>query len=177
MRRFINTNPESPVYSRASRVIQIHPSLQCNLTCRHCYSSSAPAFKEGLDVSRLQHITEQLSAAGYNVISLSGGEPFLYRPLEQLLTHTHSLGFFNSITTNAMLLGSERAKKVLKQADLIAISIDGKPEQHDYLRNFAGAFQKMVEGIGIVKDHVSNFGFIHTVFPESLKIMPWLTHF
>jgi MoaA/NifB/PqqE/SkfB family radical SAM enzyme len=177
MRRFFDSNPEHPAQSRASRVIQIHPSLQCNLTCRHCYSNSAPSFKEGLDVGKLQSVTEQLAEAGYNVISLSGGEPFLYRPLEDLLTHTHRLGFFNSITTNAMLLGSERAKKVLKQADLIAISIDGKPEQHDYIRNFAGAFQKMQCGVNIVKDHVSSFGFIHTVLPESISIMPWLTHF
>jgi sulfatase maturation enzyme AslB (radical SAM superfamily) len=177
MRRFFNTNPESPAYSRASRVIQIHPSLQCNLSCRHCYSNSSPAFKDGLDVYRLQHITEQLARFGYNVISLSGGEPFLYRPLEELLTHTHKLGYFNSITTNAMLLGSERAKKVLKQANLIAISIDGKPPQHDHIRNFDGAFQKMLAGVNIVKDHVDSFGFIHTLFPGSLETMPWLTHF
>jgi sulfatase maturation enzyme AslB (radical SAM superfamily) len=101
----------------------------------------------------------------------------LYRSLEELLTHTHTLGYFNSITTNAMLLGSERAKKILRQADLIAISIDGKPAQHDYIRNFDGAFQKMLAGINIVKDHVERFGFIHTVLPDSLKIMPWLTHF
>jgi len=76
-----------------------------------------------------------------------------------------------------MLLGSERSKKILKQADLIAVSIDGKPTQHDYIRNFDGAFGKMLLGVEIVKDHVENFGFIHTVLPQSLEIMPWLTHF
>ena len=177
MRRFFNSNPEFPARSRASRVIQIHPSLQCNLSCKHCYSNSAPTFKDGLDVTKLKRITDELSVFGYNVVSLSGGEPFLYKPLEELLTHTHGLGYFNSITTNAMLLGSDRAKKVLNQTDLIAISIDGKEEAHDALRNFPGAFQKMREGVNIVKDHVESFGFIHTVMPESLAVLPWLTHF
>lgn len=177
MRRFFNNNPELPAQSRASRVIQIHPSLQCNLSCKHCYSNSAPNLKNGLDLMELKRITDEFSAFGYNVISLSGGEPFLYRPLEELLTHTHSLGYFNSITTNAMLLESDRAKNVLKQTDLIAISIDGKEEEHDSLRNFPGAFRKMQEGVQIVKDHVPGFGFIHTVLPESLTIMPWLTQF
>ncbi len=163
--------------SRVSKVIQIHPSLQCNLTCGHCYSASAPWFKNGLDVIKLKQVVEELAAVGYNAISLSGGEPFLYRPLEDLLTHTHSLGFFNSITTNAMLLGTERAKKVLAQADLIAISVDGKEEQHDAVRNFAGAFKKMEEGVRIVKDHVAAFGFIHTVFPGNWNIMHWLVQF
>lgn len=177
MKNTFTTSFDTLPVGRVSKVIQIHPSLQCNLTCRHCYSGSAPAFKGGLDVYRLQQVVEELAHVGYNAISLSGGEPFLYRPLEELLTHTHSLGFYNSITTNAMLLGSERAKKVLNQADLIAISVDGKEEQHDHLRNFTGAFKKMEEGVQIVRDHVPNFGFIHTVFPDNWKIMPWLVQF
>jgi MoaA/NifB/PqqE/SkfB family radical SAM enzyme len=162
---------------RVSKVIQIHPSLQCNLTCRHCYSNSAPAFKGGLNVNGLKKVIEELAGVGYNAIALSGGEPFLYRPLEELLIHSHSLGFFNSITTNAMLLGSDRAKQILKQADLIAISIDGQQEQHDNIRNFNGAFKKMEEGLEIVKDNVANYGFIHTVFPDNWKIINWLVHF
>lgn len=161
----------------ASRVIQIHPSLQCNLTCVHCYSGSAPVFKNGLEVEKIKDRVEELAAFGYNAVALSGGEPFLYRSLEDLLRFTHSLGFFNAITTNAMLLGSERAKKVLGQADLIAVSVDGKPEQHDKLRNFDGAFKKMEEGVAVVKDHVAYFGFIHTLFPHNWTIMPWLADF
>jgi MoaA/NifB/PqqE/SkfB family radical SAM enzyme len=177
MKNAITTTFDTLPAGRVSKVIQIHPSLQCNLTCGHCYSGSAPAFKGGLDVYRLQQVVEELAGVGYNAISLSGGEPFLYRPLEELLTHTHSLGFFNSITTNAMLLGSDRAKKVLRQADLIAISIDGKEQQHDQLRNFEGAFKKMEEGVQVVKDNVACFGFIHTVFPDNWKIMHWLVQF
>ncbi|MEO6330533.1 MAG: radical SAM protein [Ginsengibacter sp.] len=177
MKNSFTTTSDTLAPARVSKVIQIHPSLQCNLTCRHCYSSSAPGLKGGLEVSRLKKVIEELAAIGYNAISLSGGEPFLYGPLEELLVHSHSLGFFNSITTNAMLLGSERAKQVLKQADLIAISIDGQEDQHDKVRNFNGAFKKMEEGVQIVKDHVAYFGFIHTLFPDNWEIMDWLVHF
>lgn len=166
-----------PSAGGASRVIQIHPSLQCNLTCAHCYSGSAPVFKNGLAVERIKDRMEELAAFGYNAVALSGGEPFLYRSLEDLLRFTHSIGFFNSVTTNAMLLGSDRAKKVLSQTDLVAISVDGKPEQHDKLRNFDGAFKKMEEGVAIVKDNVDYFGFIHTLFPGNWTIMPWLANF
>lgn len=177
MKRSFTTAFDALPAGRVSKVIQIHPSLQCNLTCRHCYSGSAPAFKGGLDVYRLQQVVEQLAGVGYNAVSLSGGEPFLYRPLQELLAYTHSLGFFNSVTTNAMLLGTERAKAVLKQTDLVAVSIDGKPAQHDQVRNFDGAFKKMEEGLSVLKDGVAQFGFIHTVFPDNWKIMHWLVHF
>lgn len=177
MKRSISKSFDVLPSAGASKVIQIHPSLQCNLTCAHCYSSSAPAFKNGLDVEKIKSRVEELAAFGYNAVSLSGGEPFLYRSLEDLLRFTHSLGFFNSITTNAMLLRSDRAKKVLAQADLVAVSVDGKAEQHDKVRNFAGAFQKMEEGVAVVKDHVAYFGFIHTLFPDNWMIMPWLADF
>src|SRR5438128_779908 len=100
MKNAFKTTFDTVPAGRVSKVIQIHPSLHCNLTCNHCYSNSAPSLKGGLDIYRLQKVTEELAAFGYNAISLSGGEPFLYQPLEELLTHSHSLGFFNSITTN-----------------------------------------------------------------------------
>lgn len=162
---------------RLSKVIQVHPSLQCNLTCKHCYSLSAPSFKGGLEITSLKNMLSEMADAGYNAVSLSGGEPFLYRQLEELLIHTRSLGLFNSVTTNAMLLGSERAKNILKQTDLVAVSIDGKEKQHDDIRNFPGAFKKMQEGLQTIKDHVPYFGFIHTVFPGNWAIMNWLVNF
>lgn len=162
---------------RVSRIVQIHPALQCNLSCLHCYSGSAPSFRKQLDIFHLKKVIAELAAMGYNVVSLSGGEPFLYKHLEELLSFSRSLEYFNSITTNAMLLGSERAKRILKLADLVAISVDGKPEQHDHIRNFNNAFQKMLEGVSIVKNEVAHFGFIHTVFPDSWQIMPWITDF
>ena len=170
-------NDETLSAGRVSRIIQIHPSLQCNLACQHCYSGSAPHFRGGLEVQQLKDRITQLEDVGYNVISLSGGEPFMYRPLLELLEHSKSLGFFNSITTNGMLLKSDHSKKILKLADLVAISVDGKPARHDELRGQKGAFEKMLEGIRIVQNHVPNFGFIHTVFPDSWQILPWLVNF
>jgi Fe-coproporphyrin III synthase len=177
MKQAFHAPSETLQYSRVSKVIQVHPSLQCNLACKHCYSGSAPGYRSALEVRSLLNIMEELAEVGYNVISLSGGEPFLYRSLEELLTNTRRLGYFNSVTTNAMLLSTDRAKRILKQANLIAVSIDGKSEQHDYIRNFEGAFDKMKSGVEIVKDNVPNFGFIHTAFADSWKLLPWLVDF
>ena len=177
MKQTFHAPSETLQCSRVSRVIQIHPSLQCNLACKHCYSGSAPSFRGGLSVGPLLNVVEQLAEVGYNVIALSGGEPFLYQQLEELLTNTRRLGFFNSVTTNAMLLSTARAQRILKETNLVAISVDGKKEQHDSVRDFNGAFDKMLAGVSIVKDHVPNFGFIHTAFPDSWRVLPWLADF
>lgn len=162
---------------RVSKIIQIHPSLNCNLFCKHCYSSSAPGIKEGLDVDVLIKLTSEAKDLGYNVISMSGGEPFMYRYLYDLLSHTASAGYFNSVTSNAMLLQSASAKKILQHVNLIAVSIDGQEEQHDEVRGLHGAYKKMLEGVAFIKDHIKTFGFIHTVMPDSWKQLTWLTSF
>ncbi|HXO77586.1 MAG TPA: radical SAM protein, partial [Puia sp.] len=162
---------------RVSRIIQIHPTLRCNLFCKHCYSSSAPQKKEGLPSRALVNILEQAAPLGYNVVSLSGGEPFLYNELEQLVTASRSLGYFNSVTTNGMLLRSQRAGRILRQLDLVAVSVDGKQEAHDLMRGQQGAFTSMLEGLDVLKDSIEKFGLIHTLLPDSWQILSWLTDF
>ena len=162
---------------RVSKAIQIHASLNCNLCCKHCYSSSAPGIKKELAFGALANIIGQASEIGYNVISMSGGEPFMYQSLEELLRFSKSAGYFNSVTTNGMLLKGSRAKKILKYIDLAALSIDGKEEMHDHMRSQPGAFKKMREGVAILRDSIKTYGFIHTLLPESWKILSWLTGF
>lgn len=162
---------------RVSRVIQIHPSLNCNLRCKHCYSSSAPGIKKELAFDALANIIGQAAEVGYNVISMSGGEPFMYQPLEELLRFSKSAGYFNSVTSNGMLLKGSHAKKALKYIDLVALSIDGKEEKHDHMRSQPGAFKKMLEGAAILRDSIKVYGFIHTLLPDSWKILSWLAGF
>ncbi|HTI91425.1 MAG TPA: radical SAM protein [Puia sp.] len=181
---FDRTASSSPVHPqetlqqcRVSRIIQIHPTLRCNLFCKHCYSSSAPQKKEGLPSRALVNILEQAAPLGYNVVSLSGGEPFLYNELEQLVTASRALGYFNSVTTNGMLLRSQRAARILRQLDLVAVSVDGKQEAHDLMRGQPGAFTSMLEGLDVLKDSIEKFGLIHTLLPDSWQILSWLTDF
>ena len=162
---------------RVSKVIQIHPSLNCNLQCKHCYSSSAPGIKKELAFDVLANIIGQAAEVGYNVISMSGGEPFMYQPLEELVRFSKSAGYFNSITSNGMLLKGSRAKKILKYVDLVAVSIDGKEEMHDQMRSQPGAFKKMREGVAILRDSIKTYGFIHTLLPDSWKLLSWLAAF
>ena len=114
---------------------------------------------------------------GYNNISLSGGEPFLYKNLEELLIFSKSLGFQNALASNGMLLQSEKNQRILDYIDIIAISIDGQKELHDKIRGQMGAFEKMLKGIDVLNKHSKNFGFIHTITPESWEDLIWLGDF
>ena len=159
------------------RVIQIHPSLKCNLTCKHCYSESGPGLNGHIDLNDVSQFLQYASNYGFDVLSVSGGEPFMYPDLEELLSIGHSLNFKNIAASNGMLFKSDRAKRALKNLDRVAISVDGDEAFHDEIRNLRGAFGKMLEGVQVVKDEGINFGFIHTITEESWQKLFWLSEF
>lgn len=159
------------------RTIQIHPTRKCNLACLHCYSSSSPQMKEMLDIEALKRFLEIAFNNGYNNISVSGGEPFLYSHLEEMLKFTKELGYQNTMASNGMLLQSARNQAILEYVDLIAISLDGPPELHDKIRGQKGAFDKTMKGVEILKNLNKAYGFIHTITPESWQSLIWLADF
>jgi pyruvate-formate lyase-activating enzyme len=162
---------------RVSRIIQVHPTLNCNLCCKHCYSSSGPGLKYELELDPLLNFLRQAALLGYNVLSLSGGEPFIYSHLGSLAESAKELGYFNSVTTNAMLLPAASKRDLLPLFDLVAVSLDGREAKHNHLRDNPNAFGKMLEGVEILKATGSNFGFIHTALPNSWQLLPWLVEF
>jgi MoaA/NifB/PqqE/SkfB family radical SAM enzyme len=160
-----------------SRTIQIHPTRKCNLACLHCYSYSAPNHKEMLDINSLKRFLKFAYDEGFNNIAISGGEPFLYENLGNLLSWTKDLGYNNTLATNGMLLKSRKNQDILPYIDLLAVSIDGKEAWHDVIRAQKGAFQKMLEGVEILKQHGKKFGFIHTITEQSWEDLIWLGEF
>ena len=156
------------------RTIQIHPTLRCNLSCLHCYSSSAPHYRDALSLEALKPFLLSAYEEGFNAIAVSGGEPFMYRDLEALLAFTREVGYRNTLASNGMLLGSERAQRILEYVDLIALSVDGPPDLHDYIRGQKGAFDKMLQGVSLLREMQKPFGFIHTVTPQSWESLLWL---
>ncbi len=157
--------------------IQIHPTRKCNLACLHCYSSSGPGYKEMLDIGALKRFLVYAFHHGFNNLSISGGEPFLYTELEELFKFSKALGYQNTMASNGMLLQSERNQRILEYVDLIAISLDGPEELHDKIRGQQGAFKKMIKGIDVLKSLNKAFGFIHTVTSESWDKLLWLGEF
>ncbi len=149
------------------RVIHLHPTLRCNLKCKHCYSNSSSEIKTGLNAKDIINFLEYAYEYNFNALSISGGEPFLYKGLHEILEKSKELGFKNSVASNGMLLKSERVKRTLKKIDLMAISIDGDKALHNEIRSFNKAYEKMIEGVNIIKEQGIDFGFIHTVTPRS----------
>lgn len=161
----------------AVNVIQIHPTLRCNLRCEHCYSTSGPERRGALDIDRLEDFLAEARGEGFNAIGLSGGEPLLYPPLSRLVAHARRLGFAATVTTNGIALTQHKIELLAPHVTLIAISLDGVPQSHDRIRALPGAFAKMRTRLQGLREAQVPFGFIFTLTLHNLHELPWVAQF
>jgi pyruvate-formate lyase-activating enzyme len=123
------------------RIIHLHPTRLCNLACLHCYSESDPQRKDALDPDVLCDALSVLRSEGYRVISLSGGEPLVYRPLQNVIERSRELGFRVTMISNG-LLATDRMDGIMSMLDGIAISFDGLEASHNAMRGRHDAFAR-----------------------------------
>src|SRR5690606_25090535 len=78
---------------------------RCNLTCKHCYATSADSpFRNELNTKEALRVIDDLHEAGVRVLILSGGEPLLRPDLFQLAGHARAKGFFVALSSNGTLI-------------------------------------------------------------------------
>lgn len=112
----------------------------CNLSCTFC--SQAKAKRINMDVTEAKKLLTELKNIGVISINYTGGEPLLYPHIEELLAYGNSLGFEQTLVTNAINLF--KSKDILKFVNTIGVSLHGMPKVHDKLCNKKGVF-KIVE--------------------------------
>lgn len=152
-------------------ILHIHPLLQCNLSCAHCYSDSSPRKKEVLDIKNILPLIESIKEYRYNILSVSGGEPFLYKDLQYLLINAKQNGMRTQLVTNGILIDSKIAKDSLPYLDLVAISIDGDEVTHDKIRKMKGAYKKAINAANIILNSVKRLAIVSAVMNNSWKNM------
>ncbi|QIE56390.1 radical SAM protein [Pikeienuella piscinae] len=135
------TAPEGRVRSGflPDRTVHLHPLRRCNLACRHCYSLSSPRARDILSMEVLTPALRSLYDEGYEVLSLSGGEPMLYPELEALTRYARELGFRIVGITNGFRV-TPRFDHLLDCFDGLAVSFDGMGATHDHVRGSPRAF-------------------------------------
>ncbi len=136
--------------------IQWHLTERCNLRCRHCYQGGGEVHEMSVgEVKReIDGATQMFQAweeeHGIRVspsIHFTGGEPFLYRGLSDVIAFAKAKGYGVAMMTNGCLATKEKAKKVshLGISD-IQVSLEGPPELHASIRG-RGSFHSAAKGV------------------------------
>ncbi len=159
------------------RLIEIQPSLKCNLRCKHCYSESGPDQNGALPLDALTGLLSQAKGIGYSYVGVSGGEPLLWEDLYAFLDSARAIGFSTSVSTNGTLLDATKAKMLKGRAGIVAVSVDGPPERHAALRGSPTAFPRMLEGLAALRDAGVPFSLAFTLTRHNADQVSWLYDF
>jgi MoaA/NifB/PqqE/SkfB family radical SAM enzyme len=122
-------------------------------------------------------VISDAASMGYQVVSVSGGEPLLYGHLAEILAHAKSLGLRTTVTTNGFFTAKERLHRLCGLVDVLAISLDGPPEMHNEIRGSARAFERLERGLDNVRETRIPFGFIHALTKRNWKDLLWVANF
>lgn len=159
------------------KILQIHPTLHCNLRCLHCYSSSGPSVRTTLGTRLVLEVISDAAQLGYDVLSISGGEPLLWKDLVCACRHARSCGMKTQIATNGTLLTTRRLEELEGIIDLIAVSLDGPEALHNEIRRSDRAFAQLEVGLENLKASRCAFGVIYTLSRRSTEFLPWGAEF
>ncbi|MBP0466163.1 radical SAM protein [Roseomonas sp. PWR1] len=163
--------------TRRLRVVQLHPTRRCNLACRHCYSLSGPEARDTLPLDTVLRLVADMKAAGYDGLSLSGGEPLMWPGLLPTLAAARREGLVTALATNGMPLTARRAADLAPLVDLVAVSLDGAPATHDRIRGRDGAFATMRARLPLLRAAGIRFGIIFTVTRHNLDDLAFAANF
>lgn len=155
--------PDDP----AVKAMCLHICHDCNLRCKYCFAGTGDYHtgKRSMldDQTGKQAIDFLIASSGerHNLdIDFFGGEPLMNWPVVMSLTEycekraaETGKDIRLTITTNALLLDEEKTKFINEHMKNCVLSIDGRPEVHDYMRpapNGSGSYR-------IVSDRIRTF--------------------
>jgi Fe-coproporphyrin III synthase len=159
----------------SSGVLMLHLLGRCNLECVHCYMEGSPRRREQLALDSVLHAIRECPALGVGTLILTGGEPLLYRGLDQILDAAAQVtGLATTLCTNGTLLTDHRAARLRECGARVNISIDGRPEFHDRFRGFTGSFQASERGASAAVNAGVPVTIISTISQANLDAVEYL---
>lgn len=149
---------------------------RCNLTCKHCYATSADSeFRNELDTTEALGVIDQLHEAGVRVLILSGGEPLLRDDIFQLADYARDKGFYVALSTNGTLIDEGNIERIAQaRFDYVGISIDGLEAVHDEWRQLKGSFAASMHAIDLCRARGIRVGLRTTLTQHNYPQLPAL---
>jgi len=161
-------NPD--VQKFVPRIISWNTTLNCNLSCAHCYVDASDRAKgRELNTDEGKRIIDHIVEVSKPILVLSGGEPLLRQDILELADYGAKRGLKVVMGTNGTLINEEVGRK-LKSVGVsrVGISLDSiSPEKHDSFRGVKGAWKATMRGIQACRRVDLSFQIQTTVTPDN----------
>ena len=149
---------------------------RCNLTCKHCYATSADKdFPGELTTGQIFDVMDDLKAFGVPVLILSGGEPLMHPDIFTISQRAKDMGFYVGLSSNGTLIDENNIDDIARVGyNYVGISIDGVRETHDRFRRKQGAFDEALRGVRLCHDAGIKVGLRFTLTQDNHHDLPAL---
>jgi len=131
----------------------LKPTLACTARCNTCSTRKslhqAKLQEKQLGLSDWKNLFSEAHVLGLNKLTISGGEPTLYKDLSGLIEEGKRYGWELGLNTNGSRITPAFAMRLLKAGlNIASISLySDQPAFHDSVRNHPGLWQKAIDGI------------------------------
>jgi heme d1 biosynthesis protein len=180
MRELITPTPLAPTRKPPGPVVIWNLIRRCNLTCKHCYTTSADIdFPGELTTNEIFAVMDDLKNFKVPVLILSGGEPLLHPDIFTISRRAKAMGFYVALSSNGTLFNENNITDIGDVGyQYIGISLDGIGATHDLFRRKPGAYVQAMHGIQLCRKQAIKVGIRFTLtqdnyadFPAILKLM------
>lgn len=155
------------------RSLDIEVTRRCNLRCDYCFVGWSRDWHSDLPKEVAEQVIRE-GAGRFNLLHFTGGEPFAYRPLFELIELGLSLGYpAVLINSNGTMLSDAQIARLGSYGGRVALSIslDGPPEIHDKVRG-AGRFAQSDATTTRLLDAGVPVTLMSVVTPAVLAVLP-----
>ena len=145
--------------------ILISPSMRCNLRCVGCYAAEYDS-EDDLSEEMVESIIDQGEEIGTRVYTMLGGEPFVWRPLLDIIERHPQSVFL--VFTNATMINDRVADRILELGNICpTFSIEGGRESTDARRG-EGTYDRIMAAMDRLRERGVMFAFSATATSQNI---------
>ncbi len=146
----------------------VNPTMQCNLRCEGCYAFEFSRQKH-MEPDLFRKVMRESRELGIRFITLTGGEPFAYPMLLDLVAEFDDLVFMSY--TNGTLIDDRVADRLASLGNLLpAFSVEGF-QQHTNKRRGKGVHQKVLDAMQRLQNRGVLFGISATPTRHTAELL------
>lgn len=137
-------------------IIQFQYNYTCNFRCVHC---SVKRFQGKNDARQftmadVRNLFKQADELGLARVTITGGEPLVFKDLDELVAAIDPQKFYINCDSNGWLLNEKMAKHLKSiGVDRVQVSLDSfNAEEHDEFRRSPGAHARVMKAVDIARE-------------------------
>src|SRR5678815_1587341 len=157
---------------RALPIVILMPHSACNCQCIMCDIWKDNKNLKQLTENDITGLLSSLKKFGTREVVMSGGEALLNPNFFRFCEILRQQNIKVSLLSTGLSL-KRNVDQVLRWVDNIIVSLDGDEELHDRIRNIPNAFQKLREGVRIIKSIEPKFRITARTVIHKLNFRVW----